>query len=85
MDPDHLDLTTTINGRMVRQGNTSQMGRSVARLISEISRTITLAPGTVLLTGAPPREAAAGDEGLRSGDEVVVEIEGIGRLVNPVA
>ncbi len=64
---------------------TSQMIRSVARIISEISQVITLHPGTLLLTGAPPRLVAGPPGGLRPGDEVCVEIEGIGKLVNPVA
>lgn len=82
-DPAALEITTTVNGRVVRRGSTASMLRPVARLISEISRVITLHPGTLLLTGAPP--AVAGPEpGLRAGDEVAVEIEGIGRLVNTV-
>ncbi|MHC4427044.1 MAG: fumarylacetoacetate hydrolase family protein [Planctomycetota bacterium] len=83
-DSGALDITTSVNGTVVRRGNTSQMHRPVARLVSEISRSITLFPGTVLLTGAPP---PVGDEplpALHHGDEVCVEIEGIGRLVNPV-
>jgi 2-keto-4-pentenoate hydratase/2-oxohepta-3-ene-1,7-dioic acid hydratase in catechol pathway len=84
-DPGNLQLTTTVNGRVVRRGNTSQMSRSVARLISEISRVITLHPGTLLLTGAPPLLDDAPADPLRDGDEVCVEIDGIGKLVNPVA
>ncbi len=61
------------------------MVRSVARLISEISSRITLEPGTLLLTGAPPRVDEGPPGGLRAGDEVCVEIEGIGQLTNPVA
>ena len=83
--PDGLAITTSINGQVVRRGNTSQMIRPVAQLISEISRVITLGPGTLLLTGAPPPVSAEPMPGLRVGDEVCVEIDGIGRLVNPVA
>ena len=84
-DPTSLALTTSVNGQVVRRGNTSQMIRPVAQLISEISRVITLGPGTLLLTGAPPPVSAEPMPGLRVGDEVCVEIDGIGRLVNPVA
>lgn len=82
-----LDITTSINDRIVRRGNTRQMIRPVARLISELSRHITLMPGTVLLTGAPPCDPSIRGpmESLQDGDEVCVEIEGIGRLVNKVA
>ncbi len=84
-DPTALAITTSVNGQVVRRGNTSQMIRPVAQLISEISRVITLGPGTLLLTGAPPPVSAEPMPGLRVGDEVCVEIDGIGRLVNPVA
>ena len=84
-DPDSITVTTRVNGEVTRRGNTSQMTRPVARLISEISRVITLHPGTLLLTGAPPPSASAPAAGLRPGDEVCVEIDGIGTLVNPVA
>ena len=84
-DPDALTITTRVNDRVVQRGSTSQMLRPVARLVSEISRMITLHPGTLLLTGAPPRVEPAPGGGLRPGDEVRVEIEGIGELVNPVA
>jgi len=83
-DPASLAITTSVNGRIVRRGNTSQMIRTVARLISEISRVITLGPGTLLLTGAPPPVSGRPMRGLRDGDEVCVEIEGVGRLVNTV-
>ncbi len=83
-DPTALAITTSVNGQVVRRGNTSQMIRPVAQLISEISRVITLHPGTLLLTGAPPPESAEPVPGLRVGDEVCVEIDGIGQLVNPV-
>jgi 2-keto-4-pentenoate hydratase/2-oxohepta-3-ene-1,7-dioic acid hydratase in catechol pathway len=83
--PDRLTITTSVNGQVVRRGDTSQMIRPVARLISEISRVITLHPGTLLLTGAPPPISPGRMPGLGAGDEVSVEIEGIGRLVNTVA
>ena len=84
-DPGSLTVTTRVNGEVTRRGNTSHMTRSVARLISEISRVITLHPGTLLLTGAPPPIGPGSAAGLRPGDEVRVEIDGIGVLENPVA
>ena len=81
-----LEITTTVNGQITRRGDTTQMIRSVPALISEISRRVTLAAGTILLTGAPPRTgpAAESEPSLQGGDEVCIEIEGIGRLVNKV-
>ena len=84
-NPGSLAITTTINGNVVRRGNTTQMRRPIAQLVSEISRSITLYPGSVLLTGAPQPVDGAAPAALRPGDEICVEIEGIGQLVNPVA
>jgi 2-keto-4-pentenoate hydratase/2-oxohepta-3-ene-1,7-dioic acid hydratase in catechol pathway len=62
------------------------MIRSVPSLISELSRQLTLKPGTVVLTGAPTRKTGGGvPETVRPGDEVVIQIEGIGTLRNTVA
>jgi 2-keto-4-pentenoate hydratase/2-oxohepta-3-ene-1,7-dioic acid hydratase in catechol pathway len=80
-----LKLTTSVNGTLVREGNTRHMMRSVPRLIAEISRHVALPAGTVLLTGAPPPRPGSAFEPLKPGDEVAVEIEGIGKLSNPVA
>jgi 2-keto-4-pentenoate hydratase/2-oxohepta-3-ene-1,7-dioic acid hydratase in catechol pathway len=52
---------------------------SVPHLIAFITSVMTLEPGDVILTGTP-----AGVDRLADGDEVVVEVEGVGRLVNPV-
>ena len=83
-DPDSVTITTSVNGQVVRRGSTSQMVRTVARIISEVSSVITLYPGTLLLTGAPPGMTSEPMAALCPGDEVCVEIDGIGQLVNPV-
>jgi 2-keto-4-pentenoate hydratase/2-oxohepta-3-ene-1,7-dioic acid hydratase in catechol pathway len=80
-----LTITTSVNGRTVRRGSTADMLRPVAQVISDLSRRLTLEAGTVVLTGAPPPLDPAGQQTfLQAGDEVAVEITGIGRLVNPV-
>lgn len=84
-DPGGLEVTTSVNGRVTRRGNTGRLIRPVARLVSELSARITLHPGTLLLTGAPPRVDPSPAPGLLPGDEVCVEIDRIGRLINPVA
>jgi 2-keto-4-pentenoate hydratase/2-oxohepta-3-ene-1,7-dioic acid hydratase in catechol pathway len=67
-------------GEEVRQlGRTSQMVFDVPTLISYVSHIMTLLPGDVILTGTP-----AGVSPLNSGDVVMVRIEGIGELRNPV-
>ena len=49
------------------------------KLISFVSHVMTLLPGDIIATGTP-----SGVAPLRDGDRVVVEVEGVGRLVNPV-
>jgi len=83
-DPQDLDIECWIGDRVVQQANTSLMYFGVAALVSYCSQAFTLDPGDVIATGTP------GGVGifrtppvlLADGDEVSVEIEGIGRLVN---
>ena len=75
LDPSDLALRTFVNGEIRQNSRTSMMIFSIPFLLSYISRFMTLEPGDVLLTGTPE-----GVGELRVGDEVAVEIEGIGRL-----
>ncbi len=79
LDPNDLAVRAELNGRLVQDSRTSEMVFSVAELVAFISRVMTLYPGDVIATGTPP-----GVGPLSPGDVIVVEIEGIGRLVNPV-
>ena len=83
-DPQALTVTTRINGEVMQQGNTSSMIFDVATLVSYCSRMFTLAPGDLLLTGTPPGVGAGRTPPvfLGDGDEVAVEIEGVGTLQN---
>jgi 2-keto-4-pentenoate hydratase/2-oxohepta-3-ene-1,7-dioic acid hydratase in catechol pathway len=85
-DPQSLSLTTILNGATMQQGSTDDMIFSVAELISYLSQDTTLLPGTLILTGTPPGVGFARKPPvfLMPGDEVSVEIAGIGRLNNPV-
>ena len=85
-DPQRLRVTTTLNGQMVQDQSTSDMIFSVARLISFLSQDTTLLPGTVILTGTPAGVGFSRNPPLflKPSDEVAVEIESIGCLVNPV-
>jgi 2-keto-4-pentenoate hydratase/2-oxohepta-3-ene-1,7-dioic acid hydratase in catechol pathway len=81
-----LPVQTLINGETVRDGDTSQMIRSVMELIVEISRFITVLPGTLLLTGAPAIGPAIGSrlQGLKDGDVIIATVGGVGRLTCPI-
>ncbi len=85
-DPQSLGLRTVLNGQVMQQGNTSDMIFTVAQVVSFLSQDTTLLPGTVILTGTPPGVGFARTPPvfLAAGDQVTVEVEGIGALVNPV-
>jgi 5-oxopent-3-ene-1,2,5-tricarboxylate decarboxylase/2-hydroxyhepta-2,4-diene-1,7-dioate isomerase len=76
-DPHALVLRTWVNGRLTQQGHTSNMVNDIPALIEYLSGFMTLLPGDIILTGTPE-----GVVNVDAGDEVVCEIEGIGRLVN---
>ncbi len=81
-DPQALRVRCLVNGEVMQDGTTAEMVFGVAELVHEISRTITLSPGDVICTGTPPG-VGMGKQPPRflvDGDEVVVEIEGLGRL-----
>ena len=85
-DPQALRLTTRLNNEVVQDTSTDDMIFSVAYLIAELSRGMTLVEGTVLLTGTPAGVGAAQNPKrfLRQGDMVEVEIEHVGRICNRV-
>lgn len=77
-----LSLSLTVNGQSKQKSNTSHMIFTVADLLVELSRFVTLLPGDVILTGTP---AGVGDaknppEYLTHGDVVEAEVEGLGLL-----
>jgi 2-keto-4-pentenoate hydratase/2-oxohepta-3-ene-1,7-dioic acid hydratase in catechol pathway len=85
-DPGNLVIRSFVNGAVKQSSTTADMIRGAAALIAYLSRDVTLLPGTAILTGTPEGVGVARKppEFLGPGDEVVVEIERIGRLVNPV-
>jgi 2-keto-4-pentenoate hydratase/2-oxohepta-3-ene-1,7-dioic acid hydratase in catechol pathway len=85
-NPNALALRTTVNDRVMQDWNTNDMIFDVPSLISFLSGSTTLIPGTVILTGTPQGVGMASKPPvwLRAGDVVTVEVEGIGRLTNPV-
>ena len=85
-DPQDLSIRCLLNGEVMQDGNTSRMIFSVAQLVSFLSQGMTLVPGDVIVTGTPPGVGSARDPQvwLKDGDEVTIEIEGLGSLTNPV-
>ncbi len=83
-NPQDLDIKCKINGTVMQHSHTSKMIFSVAFLISFLSQSFTLLPGDIILTGTPDGVGAFREPPifLQHGDEMAVEIEGIGRLVN---
>jgi 5-oxopent-3-ene-1,2,5-tricarboxylate decarboxylase/2-hydroxyhepta-2,4-diene-1,7-dioate isomerase len=74
-----LALTTTVAGEQVQAGSTADMVFPIAGLIEHLSGFMTLMPGDLILTGTPH-----GVRFVAAGDEVVCEIERVGRLINHV-
>ncbi len=85
-DPQSLSIRCMLNGEVVQDGTTSDMVFSVAELVSFLSHGMTLEPGDIILTGTPAGVGFVRDPQLfmQPGDEVTVEIEGLGALTNPV-
>lgn len=85
-DPNNLDLKTYVNGEIRQDSNTSDMIFSCQKLVSYISKHMTLEPGDIILTGTPSGVVIGYPEDQRiyiqPGDEVTVEIEKLGRLTN---
>ncbi|MFQ5546368.1 MAG: fumarylacetoacetate hydrolase family protein, partial [Acidiferrobacterales bacterium] len=85
-NPNNLRIKTILNGDVMQDSTTADMIFDVRELVWFLSQGTTLPPGTVILTGTPPGVGFTRKPPtfLKHGDEVVVEIEGIGRLCNPV-
>jgi 2-keto-4-pentenoate hydratase/2-oxohepta-3-ene-1,7-dioic acid hydratase in catechol pathway len=81
-DPQDLHIWTIVDGRMVQDASTSQMVRSVASLISHLSQSVTLLPGTLISTGSPGGAGYSRDPQifLRDRSSVTVAVDGIGEL-----
>jgi 2-keto-4-pentenoate hydratase/2-oxohepta-3-ene-1,7-dioic acid hydratase in catechol pathway len=86
-DPQKLRVLCRVNGETMQDAPTSEMIFDVATLISDLSRGMTLLPGTVILTGTPGGVGMARKPPvwLKDGDVVEVEIGGVGILRNAVA
>lgn len=85
-NPNALRLRTILNGQTMQDHMTADMIFDVLALIESLSSTMTLAAGSVILTGTPQGVGFARNPPvwMKDGDTVIVEIEKIGRLENPV-
>lgn len=86
-NPNNLHIQTDIDGFIFQDSNTSDMIFDVQTLISHLSQSLTLLPGTVILTGTPEGVGFTRKPPvfLHEGNSVSVSIEKIGKLTNPVA
>jgi 2-keto-4-pentenoate hydratase/2-oxohepta-3-ene-1,7-dioic acid hydratase in catechol pathway len=86
-DPHHLDIRLTIGGETLQHSNTNQLIFKIPDLVAYLSGVFTLEPGDIVSTGTPGGVgfARTPPRYLAPGDEVVVSIEQIGELRNPVA
>jgi 2-keto-4-pentenoate hydratase/2-oxohepta-3-ene-1,7-dioic acid hydratase in catechol pathway len=85
-DPNVLDIHCVLNGRVMQEGNTSDMIFHVPRLIEYLSEDTTLLPGTVILTGTPSGVGFSRNPPvfLTPGDCLELTIEKLGTLENDV-
>ena len=86
-NPNLLKLKTILNGQTLQDHTTADMIFDVPALIESLSSTMTLRPGAIILTGTPQGVGFARNPPIwvKAGDTVVIEIEKIGRLENPVS
>ncbi len=85
-DPQNLNIKSYVNGEKRQDGNTDDMMFKIPELLSFISKSMTMMPGDLIATGTPAGVAvfSEGKKFLQDGDEVICEIESIGKLVNRV-
>lgn len=86
LDPDNLQVISILNGNTMQEGNTSDMIFSCAKIVSYISNIATMKPGTIIMTGTPSGVGFSRKPPvfLKNKDIIEVEIQGIGKLTNPV-
>jgi 2,4-didehydro-3-deoxy-L-rhamnonate hydrolase len=86
-DPQNLAIRAILNGETMQESSTANMVFGVAELVAYITKTITLEPGDLIATGTPAGVGVFRQPPvfMLPGDEITIEIEGLGALTNPVA
>jgi 2-keto-4-pentenoate hydratase/2-oxohepta-3-ene-1,7-dioic acid hydratase in catechol pathway len=84
LDPQDLAIRLWVNGELKQDASTAGMITPVAAVVAAARRRFTLEPGDLFLTGTPAGVGHPRQTYLAAGDEMRLEIAGIGRLVNPV-
>jgi len=79
LNPDDVAIRLWQNGELRQSSNTNDMIFPISRIFEFVSGIMTLMPGDVIITGTP-----SGVGPMKKGDRIEIEIEGIGRLANPV-
>jgi 2,4-didehydro-3-deoxy-L-rhamnonate hydrolase len=82
-DPQRLQITLRLNGRVMQDESTADMIFSVARLIEFISEQVLLLPGDLVLTGSPSGNGTHYNRFIQDGDVLEGEVTGLGRIRNP--
>ena len=85
-DPQALGIRAILNGQVMQESTTANMVFGVAEIVAFVSEAITLEPGDLILTGTPAGVGVFRDPPvlLKPGDEITIEIDGLGALTNPV-
>ena len=85
-DPQALAIRALLNGELMQDSTTANMIFTVAEIIAYITKTMTLEPGDLIATGTPAGVGVFRDPPvlLKAGDQVTIEIDGLGSLTNPV-
>ena len=85
-DPQSLPIRAILNGQVMQDSNTSNMVFGVADIVAFVSQAITLEPGDLIITGTPAGVGAFRNPKvwLQPGDEITIEIDGLGSITNPV-
>jgi 2-keto-4-pentenoate hydratase/2-oxohepta-3-ene-1,7-dioic acid hydratase in catechol pathway len=85
-DPQVLGIRAVLNGETMQESTTANMVFGVAEIIAFVSQAITLEPGDLIATGTPAGVGAFRDPPvfMQPGDEITIEIDGVGALTNPV-
>jgi 2-keto-4-pentenoate hydratase/2-oxohepta-3-ene-1,7-dioic acid hydratase in catechol pathway len=86
-DPQALPIRAVLNGEVMQDSNTSNQIFGIREVVSFVSQAITLEPGDLIITGTPAGVGAFRNPKvwLKPGDEITIEIDGLGSITNPVS